>query len=236
MKVPVLASLAALACLLAAAASATSEHDYGKTEYLTIRHGLAPNGQLSLASHGAGTNNDDAFHVWLMAEPARRKIMALDDISSDNNLDTDPDAYHAFWSEDSRRVGVAFRSDRHEATLNLYRIEGRRAHLLSGPSLFREVTSRDISREDGLRAANAIVEWHSGNRFLLREFRTFVADDDRLAKLFGKFGRVSDKLDGGRVAIEFYADAECEILPSGRYRVVDLRPGKPGDADGWWDK
>jgi hypothetical protein len=236
MKIPVRASLALLTCLMAWPACATSEHDYGKTEYLTIRHGRAPSGQLSLASHGAGTNNDDAFHVWLMAEPARRKLMALDDISSDNNLDTDPDAYHAFWSKDSRRVGVAFRSDRHEVTLNLYRIEGGRAHLLSGPSLFREVTSRDTKSEDGLRTFNSIVEWHGGNRFLLREFRMFVAGDDSLAKLFGRFGRVSDKLDGGRVAIEFYADAECEVLPSGRYRVVDLRPGKPGDADDWWDK
>lgn len=235
MKIPVRASLALLACLVAAPACATSEHDYGKTEYLTIRHGRAPNGQLSLASHGAGTNNDDDFHVWLMAEPARRRIMALDDIGSKNNLDTDPDAYHAFWSRDARRVGVAFRSERHEVTLNLYRIEGRRARLLSGPSLFHEVTSRDLKDEDGHRAFNSVVEWHSGNRFQLREFRTFVADNDSLAKLFGKFGRVAKKLDSGWVAIEFYADAECEITGN-RFRVIDLRAGKPGDADDWWDK
>jgi hypothetical protein len=240
MKIAVAASLALLAflmaCLMAAPVAATSEHDYGKTEWLTIRHGRAPSGQLSLASHGAGTNNDDAFHVWLMAEPTHRRIVTLDNISSSNNLDTDPDAYHAFWSKDSRRVGVAFRSERHEVTLNLYRIEGRTTHLLLGPSLFHEVTSRDVKQEDDLRVFNAIVEWHSGNRFLLREYRSFVADDDSLVKLFGKFGRVSEKLDGGRVAIEFYADAECETLPGDRYRVVDLRPGKPGDADDWWGK
>lgn len=231
-----LASLAVIACLAASPAGATSEHDYGKTEYLTIRHGRAPNGQLSLASHGPGTNNDDAFHVWLMTEPAHRKIMALDDISGENNLDTDPDAYHAFWSEDSRHVGVAFRSDRHEATLNLYRIENRRARLLVGPSLFKEVTSREVKRDDDLRVFNSIVEWHRGNRFLLREYRSFLADDDRLAKLLGKFGRVSETFPDGRVEIQFMADAECEIVAGDRYRVIDLRPGKPGDADHWWDK
>lgn len=166
-----------------------------KNEYPVIRHGLAPNKQHSLASHGAGENNDDAFHVWLMAEPGHRRIATLDDISADNNLDNAPDAYHAFWSEDSRRVGVAFRGDRHEVTLNLYRVENSGAHLITGPSLFKEVTSRNVKSEDGLRQLNAIVEWHGGNRFLLRERRSFVADDDSLAGLFGRFGRVADKLD-----------------------------------------
>jgi hypothetical protein len=236
MKIPALGSLAILACLMAAPARATSEHDYRKSEYLIIRHGLAPGKQLSLASHGAGTNNDDNFHVWLMAEPAHRRITALDNIGSENNLDTDPDAYHAFWSKDSHRVGVAFRSNRHEVTLNLYRVEDRRAHLIKGPSLFKEVTGRDVTNEDDLRVFNSIVEWHPGNRFLLREYRSFVADDDSLAKLVGKYGRVSEKLPDGRLEIQFYADAECEILPGDRYRVVDLRPGKPGDADDWWGK
>jgi hypothetical protein len=234
MKIPPSKRLAFLACLVAAPVGATSEHDYKKNEYPVIRHGLAPNKQHSLASHGAGENNDDAFHVWLMAEPGHRRIATLDDISADNNLDNAPDAYHAFWSKDSRRVGVAFRGDRHEVTLNLYRVENSRAHLITGPSLFKEVTSRNVKSEDGLRQLNAIVEWHGGNRFLLRERRSFVADDDSLARLFGRYGRVADKLDGGRLHIEFFADAECEWLPGDRYRVVDLKPGKPGDSDNWW--
>jgi hypothetical protein len=236
MKIPLFGSLVILACLVAAPVCATSEHNYGKDEYLIIRHGLAPNQQLSLASHGVGGFGHDEFQVWLMAEPAHRKIMALDDISAENNLDTDPDAYHAFWSKDSRHVGVAFRSGRHEVTLNLYRVENRGAHLMTGPSLFKEVTSRDVKSEDDLRVFNSIVEWHSGNRFLLREYRSFVTDDDGLAKLFGKFGRVSEKFPDGRFEIQFYADAECEALPEDRYRIVDLRPGKSGDADDWWDK
>lgn len=237
MRTPVLRACALAACLAlaAVAARATSNHEYAKGEYAIIHGGLAPNRQLSLASHGEGELGDANFHVWLMAEPAHRKLVALDDISSDNNLDTDPDAYHAFWSKDSRHVGVAFRSSRHEVTLNLYRIDGRRAREIAAPDLFKEVTNRDVKDEDGLRARNAIVEWKSGNRFVLREFLGFVVDDDRLASLLGKFGQIADKLDGGKLSIEFFAHAECE-LRGDRVRIIDLTAGKHGDADGWWDK
>jgi hypothetical protein len=222
-------------CLAAAGvpARATSNHQYAKDEYGIIRDGLAPGKQLSLASHGEGDLGDQDFHVWLMAEPAHRRVAKLDAISGDNNLDTDPAAYHAFWSKDSRHVGVAFRSSRHEITLNLYRIEDRRAHLIAGPSLFKEVTSREVTDADDLRVRNSIVEWHDGNRFLFREHLSFVAEDDRLAKLLGSYGRVTEKLDGGKLVVEFDADAECELLPGDRTRVIDLKPGKPGDGDDW---
>jgi hypothetical protein len=237
MKIPYLKSLAVVACLVAfAPARATSEHDYKKNEYLIIRHGLAPGRQLSVASHGAGENNNDAFHVWLMAEPAHRKIATLDNISADNNLDTDPDAYHAFWSQDSRQVGVAFRSSRHEVTLNLYRVENRRAHLLTGPSLFNEVNHRDVGEDDDMRTLNAMVEWRGGNRFVLKEFRSFVAEDDRLARLFGAYGRVAEKLPDGKFFIQFFADAECEVVPGDKYRIVRMQPGNPDDVDTWWEK
>jgi hypothetical protein len=236
MRFSIFASLAIAACLALAPALATSNHQYGKDEYGIIRGGLAPNRQVSLASHGEGELGDENFRVWLMAEPAHRKIMALDHISEENNLDTDPDAYHAFWSKDSRHVGVAFRSSRHEVTLNLYRIDGRRAHEIAAPSLFKEVIGRDIGDDDGLRVSTSIVEWHDGNRFTFREYISFVGDDDRLAKLFGKYGRVAEKLADGKLYIEFFANAECELLPGDRTRVIDLTPGKPGDSDAWWDK
>ena len=137
MKALFLRYFAIATCLAAAGlpARATSNHQYAKDEYGIIRDGLAPGKQLSLASHGEGELGDEDFHVWLMAEPAHRRFAKLDAISSDNNLDTDPAAYHAFWSKDSRHVGVGFRSERYVVTLNLYRIEDRRAHLIAGPSL-----------------------------------------------------------------------------------------------------
>src|SRR5262249_52367850 len=97
-----------IAACLAAPAGATDVHNYGKTEYLTIRGGLAPNKQVALAAHGGDDQgNGDPFRVWLMAEPGHRKLVKLDHTGDDNILDTGPDSYHAFWSPDSRRVGVA---------------------------------------------------------------------------------------------------------------------------------
>jgi hypothetical protein len=221
-------------CLVLAPAGATSVHNYAKGEYLVIRDGLAPDKQVSLASHGGDEQgNGDAFHVWLMAEPAHRKLVALGHVSYDNILDTAPDAFHAFWSKDSRHVGVAFRSSRHEVTLNLYRIEGRRAREIAAPSLFRAVTGREVGDNDSLRARNAIVEWRDGNRFTFREFLSFIVDDDSLAKSLGKYATV-EKVDGGKLYIQFFAHAECELLSDDRTKVIDLAPGKPGDADDWW--
>jgi len=228
--------LAIAACLAVAPARATSEYQYGKNEYVIIRGGLAPNRQLALATHGGGERGDDGFHVWLMAEPAHRRLAALDNINTDNILDTAADAFHAFWSSDSRHVGVAHRSSRHEAPLDLYRIDGRRAHLIAGPDLFKEVTSREATYDDGLRQRISIVEWKSGNRFVLREYKSFVADGDGLLKLLGKYGFLAEKMEDGKFFIQFFANAECELLAGDRVRVVDLAPGKPGDADTWWDK
>src|SRR5689334_19289957 len=136
MRIPLLISLAAVLGLALSPARATSIYNYRKNEYVIINHGLAPNKRVSLAAHGDGEDGDDEFHVWLMAEPEHRKIEALEGISSKNILDTGAEAFHAIWSKDSRYVGVTHRSDRHELQLDLYRIEGRRAHQIKGRSLF----------------------------------------------------------------------------------------------------
>jgi hypothetical protein len=235
MRILSLLSLSIATGLALMPARATSEYKYGKDEYVTIRGGLAPNKQLSLASHGGGETGDDGFHVWLMTEPAHRRIVALEGISEDNILDSAADAFRALWSQDARYVGVAHRYDRHQIALNLYRIEGKHAHLITAPNLFKEVTSRDVTDDDDLRVNDAIVEWHGGNRFRLREFRSFVNPDDHLLKLLGAYGSVAEKMDGGKLYIEFFANAECEWLAGDRIRVIDLAPGKHGDADNWWE-
>ena len=73
---------AAPIALAAAPVRATSEHDYSSGEYAIIRDGLSPDRLMSLAAHGDGEGGHGNFHVWLMAEPAHRKIMMLDDIAT----------------------------------------------------------------------------------------------------------------------------------------------------------
>ena len=220
---PLFAAVAALLALAATPAHATDNHEYAKDEYAIISGGLAPNKQMSLASHGEGELGDTNFHVWLMAEPAHRKILALADISADNNLDTGPNAYHAQWSADSRRVAVSFRRERHAIQLNIYNVEARRAHLVTGPSLFKDVTSRDVGRQEDVRTGTSEITWTGPRRFKLVERYLIKTSDPGYMRMLGKFGRISSKGDDGATFAEFAAEADCEIMPGHRYRIVDLR-------------
>jgi hypothetical protein len=228
MKRALLLLLAALFACATAPARATDEHTYAKGEYAIIRDGLAPDQHKSLASHA---DSDDGgwknFHLWLMAEPAHRRLMTLEDINA--RLDSGPNAYYAFWSKDSRRVAVTYRSDRHVVELNLFQIEGRRARPILGPSLFKDVTSRDASRDDDMRRSVPVFEWKGTRRFLLRENRLFVTSDPGFARMMGAYGKITDKPDEGRFFVEFSAEADCVLLPGNRYRIVDLRVGKFGE-------
>lgn len=212
---------------------ATSNHQYAKGEFGVIRGGLSPSKKISLASHGEGELGDGDFHVWLMSEPEHRPIMALPDIGSDNNLDTAPDAYHAFWSEDARNVAIAFRTSRHEVALNLYGIEEGRARPLRAPDLFKEVTGRDVADRDDRRQLISGIEWRRGGRIRLREYQTFVVSDPAFLRLLGAYGRVKEKLDGGKLFVEFAAEADCIPGANHRYRVIDLKPANPDQPPGW---
>ena len=222
-----LALLTALLALAVAPARATDEHQYAKGEYAVIRDGLAPDKTKSLASHGDGDGGSENFHVWLMAEPAHRRLPALDDIAA--RLDSGPNAYYAFWSKDSRHVAVTYRSDRHIVELNLFRIEGRRARPIWGPSLFKDVTSRDPAPDDDMRRSVPHFEWMGPRRFLLRENRLFVTSDRGFARRMGAYGKLTDKPDEGRFFVEFSAEADCVLMPGNRYRIVDLSVGKFGE-------
>jgi hypothetical protein len=223
------ATLATFLAFAAAPACATDEHDYARDEYAIIRDGLAPNKQMSLASHadpesdGHGIGHN--FYVWLMAEPAHRKLARLPDIGPKAFLDTGPNAYRATWSVDSRHVAVNFRSGRHELELNLYRIENRRARLISGPGLFKDVTSRNVGTDDHSRRHVAWIIWTGPRRFLLSESHLFNPSDPGFARMLGAWG----KRDEGTGLIEFSAEADCVLLPGNRYRIVDLRVGKFGE-------
>ncbi|MDA9526195.1 hypothetical protein XI06_39130 [Bradyrhizobium sp. CCBAU 11434] len=221
------AVIAMLLALAAAPALATSEHQYGKNEYAIILGGKAPNGKLSVAAHGGGETGSDGFRIYLMAEPAHRKLMTLDDINDDNILDSAPDAFHAAWSADSRDVAVSFRSERHIVTLNIYSVDGARAKLLDGPDLFRDVTGRTVDRvnDADMRTSVPDFTWAAPRRFHLTDYRVFTADDTALADKLGPLGKAS-KRDGGGNTIQFSAQADGEILPNGRIRMGKPIPGK----------
>jgi len=226
MQLRLLAILTAFLALAVSPAGATDSHDYAKDEYLTIGNGLAPNKQMSLASHGADENSVGEFHVWLMSEPAHRRIVPLPGIGPEGILDTGPNAYHAFWSADSRHAAVIYRSDRHIAELNLYEIAGGRARLMSGPSLFKDVTSREPNADDDLRNSFPEFEWKGTRRFLLKEHRLFLTTEKGFAKMLGPYGRIGDDRGDGGFFVEFSAEADCVLMPGNRYRIVDLRVGK----------
>jgi hypothetical protein len=229
----ILLALATLVALAVAPARATLEHKYARGEYAIIRDGLSPDGKKSLAAHGDGESGDDNFHVWLMAEPAHRRIAALDDIGSDNNLDSGADAYHASWSKDSREVAVAFRTSRHEVQFNLYGIEGRRAHLIAGPSLFKKVTGRDVGDHDDVRQSIPAIKWNGRGRFVLREYRVFMTTDPGFVRSLGDYGEVTDNLGDGRMLVKFKAEADCVLMLHHGARVVDLKVGKFADPESW---
>lgn len=222
----ILVVLGTFLALAASAARATDSHDYAKDEYAIIRDGLAPNKRMSLASHGADENGEGEFHVWLMSEPAHRRIARLPGIGPEGILDTGPAAYHASWSADSRHAAVIYRSDRHIAELNLYEIAGDRAVPMSGPSLFKDVTSREPNADDDLRTSYPEFEWKGTRHFLLKEHRLFLTTDAGFARMLGPYGRAGDDRGDGGFFVEFSAEADCVLVSGHRYRIVDLRVGK----------
>ena len=223
-----LASLAAVALAYSVDRThATAEYVYKKGEYLVVRDGYAPNKKFSIASHGDGEFNEN-FHVYLMAEPAHTKIAPLDDIRSGNTLDTAPQAYRAAWSADSRHVAVSFRSNRHVLETNLYRIQNRGAHLISGPALFVAATDRSTRLlGDDMRVKGTAITWSSPTRFTLTEQSVFMTTSPDLARALGAYGKQVDKYKtDDKYYVEFAAEADCELISGDRYRIVKLKPAQ----------
>jgi hypothetical protein len=237
MKILAFASFAVLACLVASPAGATSSYQYGKDEYVVIGDGLAPSKTLSIAAHGSGESGDEDFHVWLMAEPAHKRLAVLDNMTCTNDgvssacLDSGANAYTAVWSPDSRHVAVSYRTNRHMLQLNIYAIEGRRAVLLKGPTLFREVTGREIRGEnddfDDYRMRVFELTWRGPSRFSITERRLFQTRDAALAGRLGRYVKeLKVRTDDKQRLVGFSAEGEYALLPGSRYKVIDLRPGK----------
>lgn len=106
---------------------------------------------------------------------------------------------------------------------HIYNIEARRAHLVSGPTLFKDVTSRDIGRQEDISNGTSQITWTGPNRFKLLERYLIKTSDPGFMRMLGKYGKISLKGDDGATFAEFAAEADCEIMPGNRYRIVDLR-------------
>ena len=82
--------------------------------------------------------------------------------------------------------------------------------------------------DDDLRRSNANIDWRGSDRFVLTERRQFLTLDAGFADRLGRYAKVSEKLDDGRLVVDFSAEADCAIS-GGQYRIVGVRPGKFDD-------
>jgi hypothetical protein len=214
-----------------ASADATSNHTYRKGEYALIHGGHSPDKRHSLATHGEDELGYGNFHVYLMAEPGHRKIAPLPDIDDDNILDTGPDANWAAWSRDSRAVAVSYRVERHIMETKPYRTEGTQVRRTTGPSAFKAATGRDLAEleDDHVFSGAVTVNWTEPKRFLLMERYRFRKDSPDLARTFDRFGKAGEPEPDGVIFVEFSAEATCELLPDGHYRILGVKPGSFGE-------
>ncbi len=126
--------------LAASAALATSNHEYGPDEYVTVARGLSPDGKYAVTAHGGGDLGYDHFHIFLTDAVTGKKIGPLEEIK--DALDTGADAFCAKWSRDSQEVLIVYRVDRHAPLKAVsYHIGDRRARRLRGPY---DVTAPDL--------------------------------------------------------------------------------------------
>jgi hypothetical protein len=121
-----------LALLRASSVYATSNHEYGPDEYVTISNGISPDGKLAITAHGSGELGYDGFHLYLTDVVTGKKIGVLEEIV--DPLDTGADAFAAKWSSDSEQVTIVYRVDRHAPLKAVsYRVIARHARHTKGP-------------------------------------------------------------------------------------------------------
>jgi len=138
--VPRFVLLASILLLAATSLRATSNHEYGPDEYVTVSNGMSPDEKFAITAHGGGELGYDNFHLYLTDANTGKNIGPLEEIKE--TLDTGADAFAAKWSQDSQQVTIVYRVDRHAPLKAVsYRITGRRAQHVKGPF---DVKSEDL--------------------------------------------------------------------------------------------
>jgi len=219
-------------------AQATSIHRYKHSEYAIVQDGMAPDKRFSVASHGGGDEGYDNFHLYLMREPAHKKLAIFDSITGDAVLDTGPDGYRAVWSPDSRYVAVYYRLSHQVLTMLLYEMSARRPIELSAPSLFSIVAKPLTEASNGLdlKSGSGELKWLDATTFVMKEHQLFTVSTHDLARKLGTYGRetVNTQLtshdDKGNPVtwyfVDFSAEAVCKVVPGRGYRIVSMKPGE----------
>lgn len=109
---------------------ATSIHEYGPDEYVTVASGISPDGKFAITAHGTGYLGYDKFHLFLTDAIRGEHIAPLQEIV--DTRDTGPGAFSAKWSPDSKQVTIIYRVGRPLKAVT-YRVAGRRAYRVKGP-------------------------------------------------------------------------------------------------------
>ena len=136
--------------LLATAAFATFNYEYGPDEYVTISNGISPDHKLAITAHGQGEMGYDKFHLYLFDANSGKKIGPLEEIG-DELLDTGAGAFGAKWAKDSSEVTIVFRVDRHAPLKTItYKLAGGRAT----PTTKKPVDVKDKSALENFFIAN----------------------------------------------------------------------------------
>ncbi len=225
-------ALLLLAAVAASPARGTAEYNYKKNERLIIDGGLAPNKAYAIRAGLVG----NAFGFFLTGEPSHKVVARLEGIAPEEMLDTAPEALHAIWAPDSRHAAIIFRTERHVLTMWLYGVDGRRTERIAmGDLLDQIIKDKQLSIDDySLRLRTVEIAWQGPQRFQLVEKWIFDAPDRKLAQALGSYGKESPNdnyketgADGKPVwtFVDVAIDADCEIAPGNRYRVLATRPG-----------
>lgn len=227
-----LALLPMAALVVAGAAQATANRRYGPNEYVVISNGVAPDGRHAITAHGKGELGDEDFHLYLMGAAGpqgRARIGPLEEVSE--ILDTDAQAYDAAWTPDSRHVALHYRADRHLRVAMIYRIEARRAVLVSGPMPLDVVAGPELGDPEVFKATARDIEvtWISGDSFRLVDKGTVrTTRRDLTMNRLGAYGEPSrvpgNDDDRATFFFEYALVAECRLVAGNRYEIVSVKP------------
>jgi len=232
-----LAAVAALwlAAFAATAAHATAEYDYKANERLIIDGGLAPNKKLAISAGLAGGKGPFFF---LTSEPTHKVVTQLRGGGIEIRLDTAPDALHAIWAADSKHVAVICRTDRHELAMWLFAVDSRRADIVAGPDVLDLLLKgKGLTMDDySTRLHTVEITWQDERKFHLSQQWLFNSPDRKLAQALGPYAKESPNdtykstgEDGKPVTwtfVDIDTEADCELAPGNRYRVLATKPGE----------